>query len=78
VHEGGATLLHVSQPGPGSPLLFAELCLLGATGLVVVTQGEREVAINDARVKSEMSPREVMALMKDGAGESAILAMVDD
>jgi hypothetical protein len=36
------------------------------------------MAINDARVTSEMSSWEVMALMKDGAGVSAIPAMVDD
>jgi hypothetical protein len=51
---------------------------LGATGLVVVTQAERGMTINDARVKSEMSSWEMMALMKDGAGVSAIPAMVDD
>lgn len=37
VHEGGAALLRVDQRGPASPLLFAELCLPGVTGLVVAT-----------------------------------------
>jgi hypothetical protein len=37
VHEGGAALLRVSQRGPASPLLSAELCLPGATGLEVAT-----------------------------------------
>jgi hypothetical protein len=36
------------------------------------------MAINDARVKWEMSSWEVMTLMKDGAGVSAIPAMLDD
>jgi hypothetical protein len=47
-------------------------------GLVVATQAERGMAISDARVKSEMRFWEVMALMKDDAGVSAIPAMVDD
>jgi hypothetical protein len=37
VYEGGAALLRVDQRGPASPLLSAELCLLGATGLVAAT-----------------------------------------
>jgi hypothetical protein len=45
---------------------------LGATGLVVATQAERGMAINGARVKSEISSWEVMTLMKDGAEVSAI------
>lgn len=60
------------------PLLSAELCLLGATGLVVATQAERGMAINGARVKSEISSWEVMTLMKDGAEVSAIWAMAGD
>jgi hypothetical protein len=45
---------------------------------VVVTQAERGIAINDAHVKSEVISWEVMALTKNGAGVSAIPAMVDD
>jgi len=41
-------------------------------------QAERGMAINEVRVKSEMSSWEVIALMKDGAEVSAIPAMVDD
>lgn len=37
MHEGGAALLRVDQRGHASPLLSAELCLLGATVLVVAT-----------------------------------------
>jgi len=78
VHEGVAALLRAGQRGPASPLLSAELCLLEATGLVVATQAEKGMATNDARVKSEMSSCEVIALPKDGAGVSAIPAMEDD
>ena len=78
MHEGGVALLRVDQRGPVLPLLSAELCLLGATGLVVAMQAERGMAINEVRVKSEMSSWEVIALMKDGAEVSAIPAMVDD
>jgi hypothetical protein len=36
------------------------------------------MAINDARIKSEMSPWEMMASMKNGAGVLGIPVMVDD
>lgn len=44
----------------------------------MATQAEREMAINEARVKSEMSSWMVKALMKDGAEVSAIPEMPDD